>query len=135
MIMDGMVLGIELKRLLIMRDCLFIPSGPGESASQIVLYPGIGWFGFGDLFPFRDCGIVLTVSTELNRLVEFPIHVDCRRADLHEAILRNVYKLWKIYGPVGGGRILDQNRRTVIALLVNMRKVHLRVRGTPLLRK
>ena len=48
-------------------------------------------------------------------MVELPVHIHGGRIDLHQAVRRDVHELRNIHGAIGRGRVVDQNRRAVVA--------------------
>ena len=130
--MNRTVLRVEIERFSIFRDGLVELAGARQGRAQVVMDARFLRIGGCQLRPFHDRGCILALFTQFHRLIKLPVHVDCRRADLYQSIRGNVHEFRKVHGAVGCGRVINQDRRAIIPLGIDVGQIHLRI-GPPAL--
>lgn len=80
------------------------------------------------MLPLGDGGLTLALLRQLEGEVVEAVELGGWRVDMVEAALRDVGELRNVHRSVGGGGVLDQDGRTVVAVLVDVREEHLRIR-------
>jgi hypothetical protein len=70
--------------------------------------------------PFRDGRVIFILLSQFGCHVEQAVELRSRRVDPRHAVRRNVDELRNIHGAVGGRRVFDQDRRAVVAVLVQV---------------
>ena len=121
---------IAVERFLVMRHGGGKPAIAHEGVGQVGIAADIVGAENQGLFEGRHGRFVVPFVREFFRDVEEAVELGCRSVDLQHAVRRNVHKLGNVHGAIGRGRILDQDGRAVVAVLVEVREKHLGV-GRP----
>ena len=120
-------LRVQRDRLLEVRDGLGRPARRGQGGPQAVLRPVVVGVEGEGLLPRRDRRRVAPLLRERRGPVEEPVELGGRRVDLQQPVGRDVHELRDVHGAVGRRRVLDQDRRAVVAFFVQVGQEHLRV--------
>ena len=91
----------------------------------------VGVHGHG-LFPLHGRRLVLALLGQVGCDINLLVKVDRRRVNVIDSAGVHVDELGNVHGAVRGRRVLNQNCRCVIAVLVDVRQKHLGVRRSTL---
>src|ERR1035437_375344 len=95
--------------------------------SQGVLYLGVVWRNCQSPYPHRQSLVGVSLFPKSPSLFHQSIQVRGRNLNIFDCIAGNIDKLWDVDRTIRCGSIVDQNGGTVIALGIDMRKIHLGV--------
>ena len=117
------------ERLEILRNSLIRLSRSLQGKAEAVVRARVVGTERQRFVPLRDGGRILALVRQRNRHIELLVEVHRRRSDVLDALRRRrIDKLRDIHGAIGHRRVLDQDGGRVVAVRINMRQEHLRIR-------
>ncbi len=124
---NQMVLRIQFQRLFELRNRFLESARASQCCAEVVADSRIVWVCGSQRNPFRNGGCVVALFAEIGRVIELPVNIHCGRVDLDHPVSRNVDELGQVHRSVGGRGVIDEDSRAIVAVLVDVREVHLGV--------
>ena len=72
--------------------------------------------------------VVFSLFLQLHGVVHRLVEIHCGNLNILDPVSGNVYEFRDIHGAIGHRRVLDQDGGRVVAVRINMRQEHLRIR-------